>query len=298
MELDVAHPVVLRAGEGESVGARAEHAVVIKAEHELVDVIELRYAAGEPGPGPHVHREHADAFYVLEGEPVFKLGPGGERVSAPAGTCVLAPAGVIHGFDNEGPSDTRLLNVHAPSMRFAESLRARRHLASYDAARFDSFGPPADGGRPLSDAVVRPPGDGDVLDLGTSRAVFKAEGSDGDGTFALTEVTLAPGFPGPVPHRHQTLVDSFYVLEGTVTVRIGDGTVAATAGSYVFVPPGNVHTFSNTDDAPARLLNLMAPGGFEQYLKEVARSLPRDGGPPDPRTMARIASRYDFHPAE
>ena len=270
---------------------------MIKAEHELVDVIELRYAAGEPGPRPHVHREHADAFYVLEGEPVFRLGPDGERVIAPAGTSVVVPAGVIHGFDNDGSNEARLLNVHAPSMRFAESLRARRDPASYDAARFDSFGPPANGGRPVSDAVVRGAGEGDAIDLGASRALFKAEGADGDGTLSLTEVPLAPGFAGPAPHRHRTLVDSFYVLEGTVTVRLGDEAITATAGSYVFVPPGNVHTFSNGAEEPARLLNLMAPGGFEQYLKEVARASAAAGGPLGPEAMAAIASRYDFHPA-
>ena len=41
-----------------------------------------------------------------------------------------------------------------------------------------------------------------------------------------------------------------------------------------------------------RALNLMAPGGFERYLEEVAEL----GGPPDPDQMAQIASKYDFHP--
>ena len=57
--------------------------------------------------------------------------------------------------------------------------------------------------------------------------LFKAEDADGDGTFSLTETTLAPGFPGPVPHRHARMVDSFYVLEGTLTVRLGDREIEA-----------------------------------------------------------------------
>jgi hypothetical protein len=57
-----------------------------------------------------------------------------------------------------------------------------------------------------------------------------------------------------------------------------------------------VHTFSNRGDEPARALNVMAPGGFEQYLKEAAAAM--GGGPPDPAVMARIASRYDFEPVE
>jgi glyoxylate utilization-related uncharacterized protein len=79
-------------------------------------------------------------------------------------------------------------------------------------------------------------------------------------------------------------------------VRIGDETVEVRAGSYAFVPPGTVHTFSNTSDEVVRVLNLMAPGGFEQYLKEAAAAIGE--GPPNPAAMAEIASRYDFETVE
>jgi mannose-6-phosphate isomerase-like protein (cupin superfamily) len=286
---------LLAAGEGETITERDARSVVIKAAHELVDLTETRYSPGEEGPGPHVHRQHADAFYVLEGELVFRLGPDGERVQAPAGTLVLVPENVIHSFENEGDADARFLNAHAPSMGFAESLRVRRDGREYDPERFDSFDPPADGGRSVSDAVVRRPGEGDSLDAGPSRALFKAEVSDGEGTFSLTETTLAGGFPGPLPHRHTRMVDSFYVLEGTLTVRVEDEEHALGAGSYAFVPPGVAHTFSNPSDETVRMLNLQAPGGLEQYLKELASEL-KPGEQPDPAVMAKIASRYDFAP--
>lgn len=287
---------MLGPGEGETITDREARSVVIKAAHALVDVTETRYSPGEAGPDPHIHKAHADAFYVLEGALVFGLGPGGaERVRTQAGTFVLVPAGLVHTFANEGPGDTRFLNIHAPSERFADSLRVRRDGLEYDPALYDSFDPPADGGPGASTAVIRPAGEGDTIALGGSSAVFKAELGDGDGTFSLTETVIAPGFPGPVLHRHETFADSFYVLEGTLTVRVGDATVEAAPGSFVFVPPGTAHTFSNPGAQPVRLLNLMAPGGFEQYLKEVARSLPA-GAPPDPAAMAEIASRYDFRP--
>src|SRR5437764_118457 len=98
---------------------------------------EARYAPGEEGPGPHIHRQHADAFYVLGGELVFRLGPKGERVEARAGTLVLVPENVIHSFANEADTDARYLNVHAPSMGFAESLRVRRDGRDYDPEQFD-----------------------------------------------------------------------------------------------------------------------------------------------------------------
>jgi quercetin dioxygenase-like cupin family protein len=289
-------PIVVEPGEGEVITERDERSVVIKGAHELVDVTETRYETGEEGPDLHEHRAHADAFYVLEGELEFRLGPGGaRRVRAEAGTLVLVPAGVVHAFRNESGAPARFLNIHAPSKGFAESLRVRRDELPYDPAQFDTFDPPAGGGRDVSTVVVRRRGEGDVITIGTSSAFFTVETSDGDGTFSLTETSLEPGFPGPVPHVHERLLDSFYVLEGTLTLRLGEETREAPPGSFVFIPPETVHTFSNPTGEPVRVLNLMAPAGFERYLKEMARSLPA-GGPPDPALMAEIASRYDFRP--
>jgi mannose-6-phosphate isomerase-like protein (cupin superfamily) len=289
-------PSLVLPGGGDTVVDESERSIAITAGHELVAVVEMRYAAGQHGPAPHVHREHADSFWVLDGELTFTLGD--EDLRGPAGTFVLVPAGVVHTFRNEGPGDARFLNFHAPSKGFDQYLRRLRR--SKDAEReaqerFDQFEPPADGGRPASEALVRRPGEGEMLAAGPSSISFKAGGDEGGGRLSLTETTVAPGFPGPVPHRHLHMVDSFYVLEGTLTVRLEERTVEAGAGTYAFVPPGAVHTFSNPGSEPVRMLNLMAPGGFEQYLKEVVAATP-PGALPDPAAMASIASKYDFEP--
>src|SRR5207244_3474031 len=187
---------------------RAQRDVVIKPGHELVDVTWSRYATGERGPDPHIHRQHADAFYVLDGEITFVIGAERREVRVGAGTMVVIPAGVVHTFGNEGAADAMYLNIHAPSRGFAESLRARRDGRHVDVERFDSFDPPPDGGHSASRVVVRGPGQGESISMGPSRVVFKAEVGDGDGTFSLTEITLAPGFPGPLPHRHRQHVDT------------------------------------------------------------------------------------------
>jgi mannose-6-phosphate isomerase-like protein (cupin superfamily) len=84
----------------------------------------------------------------------------------------------------------------------------------------------------------------------------------------------------------------FFVLQGELTLRLDDETVIAPAGSFVLVPPGTVHTFSNPGSEPVRYLSLMAPGGFEQYFLEVKEAL--GGGPPDPAVMAQLMSKYDI----
>jgi quercetin dioxygenase-like cupin family protein len=293
-------PTVIPLGEGETITDEPERHVVIKATHERIAVTESRYAPGQSGPGSHVHRQHADACWVLEGELTFELGHG-ELLRATAGTFVLVPVNVAHTFRNDGRGDARFLKFHAPSMGLDEYLRALRDARNARderaaADRFDTFDPPEDGGRPASEALVLKPGEGETLTAGPSKIVFKAGGGDSGGLLSLTETTIAPGFPGPVPHRHLRTVDSFYVLDGTLTLRIGEEAVEAEAGTYAFVPPGAVHTFSNLGNAPVHMLNLMAPGGFEQYLREVVAAIP-PGGAPDPAVMARIASKYDFEPA-
>ena len=283
-------PVVLEPGEGETISDRAERNVRILLDHDLADVTWTRYEPGELGPGPHIHKQHADAWYVLEGELTFGVGRGGEELhQAPAGTHVLVPASVIHTFRNDHPETSRFLNIHAPSMGFAESLRASRDGREF---HWDSFDPPEDGGRPTGDVVVRGPGEGETIMGGA--VLFKAQVADGEGTFSLSEITLPPGYPGPVLHRHERTLDSFYVLEGTLTIRLGeDEEIEASPGFFGAMPPGTVHSFANRSAGMVRALNLMAPGGFEQYLKEFAAAIPA-GEAPDPTLMAEIASRYDF----
>jgi len=105
------------------------------------------------------------------------------------------------------------------------------------------------------DAIVHRTGDGERHSAGSSEILIKATGENTGGTFFLSESTLEPGFPGPPPHHHEQLVDMFYVLEGVLIVRLGDQTHELGAGSFVCVPPGVVHTFSNTSESPVRFLN-------------------------------------------
>ena len=70
---------------------------------------------------PHTHADHADSFYVLEGEAEFTV--DGQVVRGGVGTWVSAPIGTVHGFRNAGDGELRLLNVHAPNVGFTQRLR-------------------------------------------------------------------------------------------------------------------------------------------------------------------------------
>ena len=125
--------------------------VLIKIGREELVLTELLYAPGESGPGPHVHREHSGSFWILEGELVFEL--AGQRIAMGSGGFVSVPTNVVHTFCNEGPGHARFLNFHTPGSVFDEHLRAMARGEEGD-DRFDTFDPPADGGRPASDVTI------------------------------------------------------------------------------------------------------------------------------------------------
>jgi oxalate decarboxylase/phosphoglucose isomerase-like protein (cupin superfamily) len=87
----------------------------------------------------------------------------------------------------------------------------------------------------------------------------------------------------------------FYVLEGVLTVCVGEETRHLEAGSFVCIPPGVVHTFSNTSDSPVRFLNFNTPAGWENYMRDLSEAA--KAGPLTPDVIGRVASQYDFHPA-
>ena len=140
-------------------------------------------------------------------------------------------------------------------------------------------------------AVVHRPGEGELI-AGPSSVTIKATAEDTAGSFYLGEVLIQPGFAGPPPHVHERLHDMFYVLEGALTLRLGDETVELAPCSFACVPPGTVHTFSNRSEQPVRFLNFNTPGGWENYMRDLAGALAAES--PTPEEIAKIASRYDF----
>jgi quercetin dioxygenase-like cupin family protein len=144
----------------------------------------------------------------------------------------------------------------------------------------------------VSGAVLHGPGEGELISAGPASLLLKATGEDTGGTFFLSESTIAPGFPGPPLHVHDTLHDAFYVLAGTLTIRIGDEEHEAGPGTFACAAPGTPHTFANRSDQPVRVLNFNTPSGFEHYMRELGQALA--AGPLTPEQIGAIASRHDF----
>ncbi len=110
MSDEVRKAVVVPPGEGQRLGN-------VEFLARTVDTPRFNLSLIEIAPGrvveAHVHGDDEDdAFLIIEGELIFSLDD--EEIAAPAGTFVLAPPGVSHGFRNAGDARVRMLNLHAP----------------------------------------------------------------------------------------------------------------------------------------------------------------------------------------
>jgi quercetin dioxygenase-like cupin family protein len=251
--LDAMDAVIQRAGDGEALfGGR----IVVKSGLDQLCLTESHFVRARPGAGPHFHRQHADSFYVLEGELAFLLGEAEHRLGP--GACVCAPPGVVHGFRTTSPA--RFLNFHTPNGGFADNLRARDRG---EPGNFDNVDVPIGSGFPAPNAILLQAGEGERLEANTRVATIKI----GREELSLIEFDLEPDFEGPEPHTHDDHVDAFYVLEGKTEFVVGDEKLLLGAGSFVAAPPGVMHTFSS-GSGKSRLLNVHAPSlGFHDWLR-------------------------------
>jgi mannose-6-phosphate isomerase-like protein (cupin superfamily) len=131
--------------------------------------------------------------------------------------------------------------------------------------------------------IILGAGEGKTIAVLGEAYTYKAAREETGGAYALIEHTV--GGDGPPPHIHTTEEEAFYVLEGALNVLVGERTVTATAGAFVLVPRGTVHTFSNGGPAPAKVLVIISPAGFEQFFEEIA-------GPPDLEKIRALAPKY------
>jgi mannose-6-phosphate isomerase-like protein (cupin superfamily) len=101
---------------------------------------------------------------------------------------------------------------------------------------------------------------------------------DSDGSLGAVEMRMGAGEAGPPLHRHRLHAESFYVLEGEMTLRIGDARIADGPGLWATAPAGVPHTLANFSAAPARVLCLFSPGGFERRFRRMLASDPERAG--------------------
>src|SRR5918997_4127709 len=125
-------------------------------------------------------------------------------------------------------------------------------------------------------------------------AEVKASAADTAGQYTLVEITAPPGLEAPL-HVHYTEDEGFYVLEGNVTIFVGDETVELASGQHAFGPRDVPHKFSVGPDG-ARMIWVLTPGGFENLIDEASVPAETPTVPPPsvlpPENAAEIVLRH------
>jgi quercetin dioxygenase-like cupin family protein len=242
----MSEPIVIPPGGGEIIGDAPDRRVEILCDHPALHVTWSRFAAGRDGADLHVHHHHTDLFYVLDGELTLRLGVDGETVGVPAGAAARMPPGVVHGFRNASRHDVRYLNLHAPGCEFASFMRAVRDGRS-SPADYDQHPPPADGGRPTSEAVVG----GAPVRRTTLHAEIDA--------IRIAEVRCASGVEPARDAADGAHVRALYVLAGELALTLGERELRAPPGAWLQVPAGVAYALACGGAGELRYLDLRAP---------------------------------------
>jgi len=123
-----------------------------------------------------------------------------------------------------------------------------------------------------------------------SAVLLMASGASG-GKLSLVEHPLAPRALGSPMHTHSHEDEYSYILGGQVGAQVGEDVILAGPGDVIAKPSGIPHAFWNAGDEPARVLEIIAPGGFEDYFARLGE-LMATGQPPDPDTRQALGAQF------
>ena len=143
---------------------------------------------------------------------------------------------------------------------------------------------------PLTAPKIVGPADGKAGSLGSIGVRFMVPGEDTEGGFSLVEHPMPPRHLAAPLHRHNREDEYSFVLEGRMGALLGDDVVEAGPGDLVYKPRGQWHTFWNAGEVECRILEIIAPAGFEKFFEEIVDA----GGAmaAGPSKMEELSAKY------
>lgn len=135
---------------------------------------------------------------------------------------------------------------------------------------------------------IIPSGQGQDYDWANDHIFVKTTLDLTGGHVTFVEDTLKPGFHLP-RHYHKEMIEIFYILEGDIEFKFDDATIIVTSGMTINVPPHTWHEV--TCPQGGKLLTIFSPGGFDQYLAELASMTETQFA--DTALMTALGEKYD-----
>jgi mannose-6-phosphate isomerase-like protein (cupin superfamily) len=139
-------------------------------------------------------------------------------------------------------------------------------------------------------AKVVGPHDGKAGFLGSIGVRFMIDGDETDQGFSLVEHPMSPRALAAPLHLHTREDEYSYVIEGRMGALLGDEVLEAGPGDLVHKPRNQWHTFWNAGDEPCRILEIIAPAGFERFFAELDAMGGAIQAPPE--QLAALSERY------
>jgi quercetin dioxygenase-like cupin family protein len=123
---------------------------------------------------------------------------------------------------------------------------------------------------------------------------IQVDGDTSDGALALLDERGRRGDMPPL-HVHRRDDETFYVVEGEVTLFVADEQIVLGAGQAAFAPRDVPHAY-RVESEEARWLVINTPAGFDAFVREVSEPAPADELPPaerasDPAVLAQAAAK-------
>ena len=128
--------------------------------------------------------------------------------------------------------------------------------------------------------------------LGSIGVRFMVDGETTGERFSLVEHPMSARALAAPLHRHTREDEYSYVVAGRMGALLGDEVLEAEPGDLVFKPRGEWHTFWNAGDEPCRILEIIAPAGFERFFAELVDL--GGVGQAEPAILGALCERYEL----
>ncbi len=123
---------------------------------------------------------------------------------------------------------------------------------------------------------------------------------DTSGDYDLMMAETPPNVQGPPPHSHNSLKESFLIVEGEMEFFVNGEVKVLKAGESLDIPPNTLHTFANKSDQPCKWVNIHSPKGFRKFFEQIGipvheqNAQVRSVAPEVIQTVIQTAPDYDM----